>query len=336
MISENSYVRFYECCQPNLGANRGLIHDFQRGQLFFTSKEIIELIIESTNKKWGEILEEYKEQQKILKKQINYLLNNELIFFTNNPQNFGQIDLKRERPNLLEFVFLYIDTLDLNKKEFLKNIYKSGANNLVLLAEKIDSKILLEVIEILSHSKIKVIELISRYNKKSTAEIKDIIEENTRIRRVIFYEAPQEIESTSEKIHFWKNNLNTGFAKGIDSVQDFAVNLDSYCESLSFNLFYYKKIFIEDSGEIFKFYGDNSSLGNIYDKDINNIIKNNHDLKKFWEINKDMIDECSQCEFRYVCPDDRIPIKSKENEMFYHQTKCKYNPKTNHWNDIKN
>lgn len=49
-----------------------------------------------------------------------------------------------------------------------------------------------------------------------------------------------------------------------------------------------------------------------------------------WNITKDQIEVCKNCEFRYICPDNRIPLKRKEND-YYHQTDCNYDPYKNKW-----
>ena len=40
-------------------------------------------------------------------------------------------------------------------------------------------------------------------------------------------------------------------------------------------------------------------------------------LQHLWDITKDKIEICKDCEFRYVCPDHRIPFKEKEENQYY-------------------
>lgn len=61
--------------------------------------------------------------------------------------------------------------------------------------------------------------------------------------------------------------------------------------------------------------------------------KNNRLVKLFqelWKVTKAHIKECRNCEFRPVCPDNRIPKKTGESE-YEHITTCQYNPHTNAW-----
>ncbi|MDR2836169.1 MAG: hypothetical protein LBV69_08270 [Bacteroidales bacterium] len=54
------------------------------------------------------------------------------------------------------------------------------------------------------------------------------------------------------------------------------------------------------------------------------------EFTKFWHINKDSTKICQDCEYRYMCIDDRMPIKVQNGEFFY-KTKCPYNPYICKW-----
>ena len=44
-------------------------------------------------------------------------------------------------------------------------------------------------------------------------------------------------------------------------------------------------------------------------------------FQKYWSVNKDVIDECKDCELRYMCVDNRVPKQSKEGSYFF-TSKC--------------
>ena len=52
-------------------------------------------------------------------------------------------------------------------------------------------------------------------------------------------------------------------------------------------------------------------------------VANNKEFQKIWFIKKDDIDECKECELRYMCQDCRAYIKDKEN-IYSAPTKCNY------------
>ena len=57
-------------------------------------------------------------------------------------------------------------------------------------------------------------------------------------------------------------------------------------------------------------------------------------FKKYWNITKDQIEVCKECEFRYICTDCRAFLKSKE-DLYSKPLKCSYDPKKMEWNDPK-
>ncbi|WP_108867745.1 hypothetical protein [Aquimarina aquimarini] len=56
------------------------------------------------------------------------------------------------------------------------------------------------------------------------------------------------------------------------------------------------------------------------------------DITSLWKVTKDQVEICNSCEFRYACPDNRIPIFDSKSNQYYHLTPCKYDPKTKKWN----
>jgi len=72
---------------------------------------------------------------------------------------------------------------------------------------------------------------------------------------------------------------------------------------------------------------------------IKSFLKKNN-FKKYWNITKDQIETCKDCEFRYVCTDCRAYLKNPSS-MFSKPLKCGYNPYKGIWeewsdNPIKN
>jgi SPASM domain peptide maturase of grasp-with-spasm system len=56
------------------------------------------------------------------------------------------------------------------------------------------------------------------------------------------------------------------------------------------------------------------------------------DFKKYWNITKDQIDVCKDCEFRHVCTDCRAYVEDPENQ-YSKPLKCGYSPYTNEWEE---
>ncbi len=73
------------------------------------------------------------------------------------------------------------------------------------------------------------------------------------------------------------------------------------------------------------------SFGNIKDTTLKKAL-DHKDFKKYWNITKDQIEVCKDCEFRYVCTDCRAYKENPEDD-YSKPLKCGYNPYTNIWGE---
>ncbi len=71
------------------------------------------------------------------------------------------------------------------------------------------------------------------------------------------------------------------------------------------------------------------TYGIINDRSIKEIIENT-DFKDIWFVNKDKVEVCSDCEFRYVCSDCRVFVDDQTN-IYSRPAKCNYNPYIAKW-----
>ena len=73
------------------------------------------------------------------------------------------------------------------------------------------------------------------------------------------------------------------------------------------------------------------SFGNINTVSLVDAV-NHPDFKKYWNITKDQIEVCKDCEFRHICTDCRAFIEEPENQ-YSKSLKCGYSPYTNEWEE---
>lgn len=60
----------------------------------------------------------------------------------------------------------------------------------------------------------------------------------------------------------------------------------------------------------------------------------NTEFSDFWSANKDSIDVCKNCEYRYMCVDNRIPILRNSGSWYFNE-ECDYNPFISKWKGEK-
>ncbi|GEN75154.1 hypothetical protein CHA01nite_08940 [Chryseobacterium hagamense] len=78
------------------------------------------------------------------------------------------------------------------------------------------------------------------------------------------------------------------------------------------------------------------SFGNIENTTLEEALSKK-DFKKYWNITKDDIEICKDCEFRYICTDCRAfteaALRSDQGLDISKPLKCGYNPYTNEWKE---
>jgi SPASM domain peptide maturase of grasp-with-spasm system len=109
-----------------------------------------------------------------------------------------------------------------------------------------------------------------------------------------------------------------------------------YLDSLNYNTNYNKKLFIREDGELKNSEYDDEIYGNISDLSINEVkaIVESRSFQKKWKINKDKIEICKVCEYRYIC-EDFTPIFMGSGRSWHRSEKCDYDPYLGLWGSSK-
>ncbi|MFM2393609.1 MAG: hypothetical protein RLZZ546_1591 [Bacteroidota bacterium] len=134
--------------------------------------------------------------------------------------------------------------------------------------------------------------------------------------------------SGKKHLFFLKENI-TIQSCGVIGPHHFTKTIPSYTESLHHNSCLNRKISIDAEGNIKNCPSMKESFGNIKDTTLAEAIEK-PGFKKYWDINKDKILVCKDCEFRYICTDCRAYVEDPE-DILSKPLKCGYNPYTGEW-----
>lgn len=111
------------------------------------------------------------------------------------------------------------------------------------------------------------------------------------------------------------------------------MDFNCFCESMQYNSCLNSKVSIDINGDIKNCPSMTKSFGNINNTTLKYTI-NKKDFQSFWNINKDKIEVCKDCEYRYICSDCRAYLKNPEN-IYSQPAKCTYNPYIAKWEGEK-
>jgi len=99
---------------------------------------------------------------------------------------------------------------------------------------------------------------------------------------------------------------------GCISKENFTVNFTLYTESQKFNTCLNRKIGIDSFGNIKNCPASKESFGKIGQKSIKKIVQT-RDFQAKWQIKKDEITVCKDCEFRHICVDCRALLEDPDD-----------------------
>ncbi|WP_343587309.1 hypothetical protein [Flavobacterium sp.] len=325
----NKKFKLFSNCFAVKGINRGIIIDFQRKNYYTVPNQIVDLLDEYSGKEIYSLFSDFNNDKPILKKYIRFFLSNELIIVNNDISQYPAISTNFERPYSIDTL-----TLDSNlDKSILKNFLEMkidglGVSNLRMINEVFNLQEIIETLKFIDKSRIKSVVLYLKYAVGLETELIKLQNKFPRIVEVVFYDA-KEIPNNSKFIYEQKS-LEEVLAMKIRNHDDFTMELSNFNESLKYNFAYNRTLFIDSFGNIKRYITDESIFGNLNTHDLNKIVQNN-EIIDFWEISRDKINVCKDCEFRYICPDGSVPLKTTQDKYYTSSQNCSYSPYSNKW-----
>lgn len=228
------------------------------------------------------------------------------------------IDIKIFNGLLIAKTINQINLLNIRNVEIRVFDTNFDKENFKQLSEVIDSTQILSVTIILPFDKFdhKTIEKLNKF----------------RFTKIIFFNANEEKFDENDGIIIYtkKKNIDEKCC-GVVHDKYFTLNIPTFTESLNHNSCLNRKISIDADGNIKNCPSMQESFGNIKDTTLAEAIEK-PGFKKYWDINKDKIHVCKDCEFRYVCTDCRAYVEDPE-DILSKPLKCGYNPYTGEWSD---
>jgi radical SAM protein with 4Fe4S-binding SPASM domain len=165
--------------------------------------------------------------------------------------------------------------------------------------------------------------------------IRKIILDYPRINLITFFESENNSYDDSSlnngmgRVVFTKKTYNKKQVLKIRNENDLTINIKFFTESLQKNVFFNKKVYLSAIGEIKNSPYSEIVFGNIQENNLEQVI-NQDDFKILWNVKKDSMDVCKDCELRYCCNDNRNP-KQRNEDQWYFEEECNYNPYINKW-----
>lgn len=214
------------------GVNIGCLYDFERKKIYHVPNYIIELIFEKRSTV-NDLKSIFKNQKNDLKDNLDYLFKKEIIFFADNVQNFPKLNLKFERPYLVDVCLLEIDDLQNFKLDFIqKYTNELGLIHIILICKKKQNQSeifnkMQRILNIVENSKIQHVSLFLEFDEIFNYSLFSLFDLHYRFREIIYYNAKKNnIISQYDNLIYQESSLKELLSRPIQSVNDLDLDVN--------------------------------------------------------------------------------------------------------------
>ncbi len=341
---KTNFLKLYHTTKVISGSKRLLLIDVQHNNLFLAPNSLTYILEKSKSETIYQILESFEtnEEKNIIKEYIDWLIDNDLGFICKSKEEFiafslmnNDFDIPFVISNMIIDISSYVIDNFSKINHFLINY---GIPYIELrFYQKINENQIICLLNLLNETFVEQINIYIPSNSLKTVFIENIILEYPRIKFFTVYNSKKEksidLLKGQSTLIYKKTKIDSKLHCGNITKDFFVINQLLYAESLNHNSCLHKKISIDKDGYIRNCPSMPQHFGNIKDNTLEEAL-NHPDFKKYWNVTKDMIAVCKDCEFRHICTDCRAYTERthfEEDIDLSKPLKCGYNPYTNEW-----
>lgn len=341
MNIQDQYFLLYSNCIPVKGISRAVICDLHRNMYHLIPNTLYDILEQFKLKKIEEIVDYFgTENEYIIYSYFHFLHEHDLIYYSELAlhENFPSLSLDWDFPATVSNSI--IEVADINSLAAKVNQLSSlGCNYLELRFMNVTTlEELQKEIAYIVETKIHLIDIYLPFNESlpTTDKLLSFLENYPIINMITVYNSPEEHFNISNEscvgyLFFTPLNLSSNTHCGKIRETYFAINIPHFTESLAHNSCLNRKISIDTEGNIKNCPSMKESYGNINNTSLEEALQK-PGFKKYWNITKDQITKCKDCEFRYVCTDCRAYLDEPDN-LYSAPLKCGYDPYTCEWEE---
>ncbi|MEM6718120.1 MAG: grasp-with-spasm system SPASM domain peptide maturase [Bacteroidota bacterium] len=334
-------LKMHSNCIVVKGVNRSTICDLQRNEVKLIPNDLENLIKLYEGKTIEEINSKYDTKHHVIVEEyINFLIEHEYAFFTDTPEFYPKLNTNWFEP--AEITNAIIDINSDTKYDVQKVLVQLDELNCKHVQIRFFKILKLdEIIELLdflnkSNSIVSSINFVVSFTEEFSIEsVTTLFKKQPRICSFLIYNHTEEkfikpLQGNHIKyIQYTTKNISSASHCGVISSEYFLPNVKAFTESLQHNSCLNRKISVDVKGNIKNCPSMTEDFGNIQETSLSEALHHKN-FKKYWNITKDQIETCKDCEFKHICTDCRAYLENPENQ-YSKPLKCGYNPYINEW-----
>jgi SPASM domain peptide maturase of grasp-with-spasm system len=327
------YFRLFANCVLSKGAKESIICDLQHGKIFNIPNLLFDILEYNRLNRvsFDDLLLMSPDVNQGLKEYINLLRNEELGFFTREPENFPEIEWSFAKQFLISNAIISIDKN--SNPDTIISLFSELIDVLCCWAIElrlIDQESLDQVGSLLKHlnsSKLRSLTLFVKYQPNQENILSEALKSFPLLSRVIAYDSPwdgsKKIEDRELEERLFYSTDPLIDSKKIDPSFNFVPTIDVFCESRNQNVGLNAKIFVDENLVVRNYPGHSKDLGRYKRGELKSQLANISDLFN-WHVTKDNIAVCRDCKYRPICVDFCEIIASEDS--FKRSQVCNYSP----------
>ncbi|GEN76762.1 grasp-with-spasm system SPASM domain peptide maturase [Chryseobacterium hagamense] len=348
-MSSDTIYKLYADIIPVKGYSRSILFDMTKNRYWYIPNELYGILVKEID--FQNLSERYPQDRKTLKEYKKFLQDNDLIFeiLHDEIHAFPSIQMDWHKPGSITNMIIDIgsetsfDLLSTISGEFGKLgleavLFRCFSEERLRELKKYMISLNDDPLNRLCDIQLEISLPEKSHPQKTGADLIQIARLPI-VSTVTVYTLSRKLLKNpieSGKIHYLEKSVKGPESCGTIQGNIDAINLDIISESMHHNSCLNCKLSIDASGNIKNCPSMKQSFGNIADTTLEAGLRH-QDFKRYWNMTKDDIEGCKDCEFRYVCTDCRAYTEQTHTDEagldLSKPLKCGYDPYTGEWEE---
>jgi len=339
------FLKLFDSVKITRGAKNCIILDASSGFLQFIPIAFFDLL--SNEHQNYAVLKKQLDSVRLqtLEEYLHFILDNKLGIIVNSLKElltFQGTSEFRETPSYVDYLILDVNNSGVLNDVLIQQIYDLKIKYLQIRFSELELNDVIKVIgklNLLNDSSINEVSVVVSYDLQLVTFIKENhYKISNKFIDFILHSYDEQFFQTLDHVHLSviKNKISIPLSCGLIDLKNINLNRNFYLEAEQHNSCLHKKIAIDIEGNIKNCPSMSQSFGNIHETTLETAL-NHPEFKKYWNLTKDSIEVCKDCEFRYICTDcraytEQTSIKNEGLDVSK-PLKCGYNPYTGEWEE---
>lgn len=336
---KDKYLYLFSDCFLTKGHTRTMICDITRKQIYFVNNPYYDVLLDLRQKSIGEIMDTLETESDIreFNKFINYLLKKELGIIVDDIRRFPPIDQEWDSPHAITNAIIDLRNKKFDFEKIFRELEELNCPHIQIRCyTELSPGSLSEILACARGLHFRSIQVLVKYDPSVPMEEYQNILKNNQLAFITFHSVGEDqfeqlnLQYENSEFSFLHQAITSCANCGVINTASFYLNdIQDYVEHIKFNSCLNRKISVDEDGYIRNCPSMKDSYGHIEDTSLTSVAQLSG-FSKFWNINKDSISICRDCEFRYICTDCRAYLVD-EKDLCSKPLKCGYDPYTGEW-----